>query len=32
MALIDVVECASYQTYAGTVEGSFDGLDCLIND
>ncbi|MDG1751429.1 MAG: hypothetical protein P8I03_07200 [Thalassotalea sp.] len=26
------VECSSYETDAGTVEGSFDGLDCLYND
>lgn len=27
----DVV-CASYESDAGTVEGTFDGLDCLYND
>ena len=32
MASTDAVECAIYQTDAGTLEGSFDGLDCLIND
>ena len=26
------VTCASYQSTAGTVEGTFDGLDCLYND
>ena len=26
------VTCASYESAAGTVEGSFDGLDCLYND
>ncbi|KXI28615.1 hypothetical protein [Paraglaciecola hydrolytica] len=25
-------ECASYESAAGTVEGTFDGLDCLYND
>ncbi|MDO6427514.1 hypothetical protein Q4489_10835 [Thalassotalea sp. 1_MG-2023] len=28
----DVVECASYESDAGTVEGTFDGKDCLYND
>lgn len=27
-----VVECASYESNAGTVEGTFDGKDCLYND
>ena len=31
-ATTETVECASYQTDAGKVEGSFDGLDCLYND
>ncbi|MFC6440755.1 hypothetical protein [Bowmanella sp. JS7-9] len=26
------VTCASYESAAGTVEGTFDGLDCLYND
>lgn len=26
------VSCASYVSDAGTVEGTFDGLDCLYND
>ncbi|MGS2720693.1 hypothetical protein [Paraglaciecola aestuariivivens] len=28
----DDVSCASYESDAGTVEGTFDGLDCLYND
>ncbi|GAA6203514.1 MULTISPECIES: hypothetical protein [Thalassotalea] len=28
----ETVECTSYETEAGTVEGAFDGLDCLYND
>ncbi|WP_286235106.1 hypothetical protein [Thalassotalea sediminis] len=28
----DAVECASYESDAGTVEGTFDGKDCLYND
>lgn len=26
------VTCASYESEAGTVEGTFDGIDCLYND
>ena len=26
------VTCASYESDAGTVEGTYDGLDCLYND
>lgn len=28
----DQVECASYESAAGTVEGTYDGKDCLYND
>lgn len=28
----ETVECASYTTDAGLVEGNFDGLDCIYND
>ena len=28
----DPVECASYDSDAGTVEGTYDGKDCLYND
>lgn len=26
------VECTSYETDAGTIEGTYDGLDCLYSD